>query len=117
MCWRRYTMPRLIDADIIRQEWLENGENEYVYDTNDVLDSIDAQPTVNRWNPVTERMPPVNEKIGIFTKSRRIYIGRYTERNGIAYTRCFITEEGLVLCGSVTHWMPLPDAPEEDEDA
>jgi hypothetical protein len=37
---------RLIDADAMRQDWLENGQNEYVYDTNAVLDSIDAQPTI-----------------------------------------------------------------------
>ena len=37
---------RLIDANAMREDWLENGENEYVYDTNAVLDSIDAQPTV-----------------------------------------------------------------------
>lgn len=37
---------RLIDADAMREEWLENGENEYVYDTNAILDSIDAQPTI-----------------------------------------------------------------------
>ena len=40
-------MARLIDADAMRQDWLENGENEYVYDTNAVLDSIDVQPTVD----------------------------------------------------------------------
>ena len=38
---------RLIDADAMRDDWLENGENEYVYDTNAVLDSIDSQPTVD----------------------------------------------------------------------
>ena len=38
---------RLIDADAMRQEWLENGENEYVYDTNAVLASIDEQPTLD----------------------------------------------------------------------
>ena len=38
---------RYIDADKMREEWLENGENEYVYDTNSVLDSIDAQPTAD----------------------------------------------------------------------
>jgi hypothetical protein len=38
---------RLIDADAMRTDWLENGENEYVYDTNAVLESIDAQPTIN----------------------------------------------------------------------
>ena len=40
-------MTRLIDADAMRDDWLENGENEYVYDTNAVLDSIDSQPTVD----------------------------------------------------------------------
>lgn len=37
-------MARYIDADKMREDWLENGENEYVYDTNSVLDSIDEQP-------------------------------------------------------------------------
>lgn len=40
-------MPRLIDADAMRQDWLENGENEFVYDTNAVLSSIDEQPTID----------------------------------------------------------------------
>lgn len=50
---------RPIDADAMRQDWLENGQNEYVYDTNAVLDSIDAQPTIEaepvrhgRWKSV-----------------------------------------------------------------
>lgn len=38
---------RLIDANAMRDDWLENGENKYVYDTNAVLDSIDSQPTVD----------------------------------------------------------------------
>ena len=38
---------RLIDANKMREDWLENGQNEYVYDTNAVLDSIDSQPTVD----------------------------------------------------------------------
>lgn len=37
---------RLIDADAMREEWL-CGENEYVYDANSVLDSIDEQPTID----------------------------------------------------------------------
>jgi len=37
---------RLIDADALRTDWLENGENEYVYDTNAFLDSIDSAPTI-----------------------------------------------------------------------
>lgn len=37
---------RLIDADALRADWLENGENEYVYDTNAFLDSLDDAPTI-----------------------------------------------------------------------
>lgn len=40
-------MARYIDADRMREDWLENGENEYVYDTNAVLQSIDEQPTAD----------------------------------------------------------------------
>ncbi|ANU40437.1 hypothetical protein ADH75_18550 [Flavonifractor plautii] len=39
-------MARAIDADAFREWWLENGENEYVYDTNAFLDSIDNWPTL-----------------------------------------------------------------------
>ena len=41
------TEKRMIDANAMREDWLENRENEYVYDTNAVLCSIDAQPTVD----------------------------------------------------------------------
>ena len=41
-------MSRLIDADIMRANWLYNGLNEYdVYDINYILNSIDEQPTID----------------------------------------------------------------------
>ena len=40
-------MNRYIDAERMHEDWLENGENEYVYDTNAVLQSIDEQPTAD----------------------------------------------------------------------
>ena len=40
-------MARYIDADALREYWLENGVNENVYNTNDVLNSIDYQPTAD----------------------------------------------------------------------
>ena len=40
-------MTRLINANALREDWLQNGENEYVYDTNAFLESIDKQPTVD----------------------------------------------------------------------
>lgn len=41
---------RLIDADELREYWLYNGLNEKIYDTNDVLESIDEQPTIDPAN-------------------------------------------------------------------
>ena len=41
------SMSRLIDADAMYEEWLKNGENEFAYDTNDFLYSIDNQPIVD----------------------------------------------------------------------
>lgn len=38
---------RLIDANALREDWLENGENEYVYDTNSFLCSLDDASTVD----------------------------------------------------------------------
>ena len=45
--WKKWgDVMRLIDADVMREDWLENGENEHVYDTNAFLASIDEQPTI-----------------------------------------------------------------------
>lgn len=38
---------RVIDADPLREHWLEDTVNDNVYSPNDVLSSIDAQPTVD----------------------------------------------------------------------
>lgn len=48
---------RLIDADAFRDWWLYNGENEHIYDTNDILDSIDNWPSItlsSEWMKVME---------------------------------------------------------------
>ena len=55
---------RLIDAEAMREYWLENGENEYVYDTNAVLDSIDEQPTVDAVEVVHGRWEPRTDVVG-----------------------------------------------------
>lgn len=103
---------RLIDADVMRQEWLENGENECVYDTNAVLDSIDAQPTVDRWIPVTERLPEDKKDV--------LAVVRY--RNGTAGVNqgwySYLNEQWCIgifeTNAPVTHWMPLPEPPKEE---
>lgn len=96
-------MPRLIDADAMRQDWLENGENEYVYDTNAVLDSIDSQPTVNQWIPLTERRPEYDD----------IVIAFFPEMRGTE-SAIQIQKGWSVKLKFCSHWMPLPEPPKED---
>lgn len=38
---------RLIDANALYEDWLENGENEYVHDTNSFLSSLDDAHTID----------------------------------------------------------------------
>ena len=58
----------LIDADAMRNYWLENGENEYVYDANAMLDSIDAQPTIDAVPVVHGRWVHTDEAAAWFGK-------------------------------------------------
>lgn len=68
---------RLIDADAMREEWLENGENEYVYDTNAFLDSIDAPPTI-------ETVEVVHSEWEICERENTVD----TYGNPVTYARC-----------------------------
>lgn len=48
---------RLIDVNELREDWLENGENEYVYDTNSFLCSLDEAPTIDPETlPIVQRL-------------------------------------------------------------
>lgn len=72
---------RPIDADAFRDWWLYNGENEHIYDTNDILDSIDNWSTItssSEWVSVEERLPEEGEKCLLYTpRDGFIYVGFY----------------------------------------
>lgn len=63
---------RRIDADAFRDWWLNNGENEHIYDTNDVLDSIDNWPTLTLPNE-----PLTWEELKAETKINPVYSVKY----------------------------------------
>ena len=65
-------MARYIDADKMREDWLRNGENEYIYDTNAVLDSIDSQPTADVQEVV--RCEKCKHKQELDKYEKRLYI-------------------------------------------
>lgn len=63
---------RLGDLDELRKDWLENGENEYVYDTNSFLDSIDNAPTIIPADLSLPKLPVNHGSCGTSTKEEAI---------------------------------------------
>ena len=119
---------RLIDADELRRRILAfaTGLHSEVLPVDTVIMLLtqmqDVDP-VRQWIPVTERMPdesgnyivtacdedvPYGEGIWYDTVVvyAEYYKGSWTSyENGTEYD----------LCGLVTHWMPLPEPPEEEK--
>lgn len=73
-------MSRYIDADKLRADWLENGENEYVYDTNAFLDSIDNSPTADVAPVVRGWWERVDSSYYRWTPSGGTFVDRATYR-------------------------------------
>lgn len=74
---------RLIDADAMRDDWLENGENEHVYDTNAVLESIDSQPTIEAAPVVHGRWIASGCGFDCCSECRKVYADGYLTAMGI----------------------------------
>lgn len=82
----------------LRQDWKEKWEDE-----------------AKRWIPVTERPPKSHIDVWVATPKCgggwRVNIGWYSDVTESWYVGESDTQE------QVTHWKPLPDAPEEDDNA
>ena len=109
-------MARLIDADRMREDWLENGENEYVYDTNAVLESIDEQPTVDAvevvrqlWKKTTEEKPNSTKHLIVTDGGLISHYGYYVKPKNKWYKTWECKEE----IPEPSFWMDMPEPPPE----
>ena len=77
-----------------------------------VIDMLKAAPAaeVVKWIPVTERLPGFEiERVLVMTKGN--FILGYPKMD----TDRYINGRWVRYGDNVTHWMPLPEPPEEDE--
>lgn len=71
-----------------------------------------------RWIPVTERLPDATD--GDYVLACVTWKDTHIDYQN-AVVMAFVSEEGLVdvemdcVLDGVTHWMPLPEGPEEEE--
>lgn len=121
-------MPRLIDADALRERLLKRQEE---YDTKRLADrmayaaysecinaiatapTIDAEPVRHEWIRCSDRMPVANgwyltfDGCDVFIRQMQTSgVGRRYWIGGVRFSR---------EINGVTHWMPLPEPPKEDE--
>lgn len=71
-----------------------------------------------KWIPVTERVPEGEELVLILCKNGAMFVGylgkQYVDIERRWRIKTALNSTKLLNLGRVTHWMPLPDGPEEE---
>ena len=62
-----------------------------------------------KWISVKDRLPRVLDQVLLYTNDGRMHVGQY---NDLVGSFMFANAH---LAGRVTHWMPLPELPKEEE--
>lgn len=77
-----------------------------LHDALALIQHLEAQAP--KWISVEERMPEVDGKYIVCTSKRSVYLTRfYAHSEGGNFKTDIYTH--------ITHWMPLPEPPEEEE--
>ena len=69
------------------------------------------------WIPVTEQLPEVGKKVLVFAYGNDTLTARMQKRteNGYPVFECNGIFLEMAKLGRITHWMPLPQPPEDGE--
>ena len=114
-------MARAIDADILLQNFddmepYEEYESEHDLWLDMRMEVIHA-PTLtppNEWVSVEEKLPNDKQIVLFHQKNGFIYCAEYFAGNSLCSPSWFI-DCNCWEAKEVTHWMPLPKSPKEDE--
>lgn len=100
---------RIIDADEIMKALSifndrENGNRHFLYGIETAKELIEDAPTIGGWISVEDRLPEDGVWVLVW------------EKQGFAYSDKLVS--GVWQIGAnngaiITHWMPLPEGPEE----
>ena len=91
-----------------------------VYDRSQVMECIDASPTVDvwtsgKWVSVNDRLPESEQYVILWTKTGVMKYAKYLDDEP---HRPWITYDENGSCRAwdnvVTHWMPMPEPPKEE---
>ena len=66
--------------------------------------------TIQKWIPVTERLPDENQVVLCMRRNKSYWVAQWTYIDWMWYDENEWHNEN-----EVTHWMPLPEPPKEDD--
>lgn len=97
---------RLINADALREELLWCKEQSGTCDDhwNDIVERLDAQPTIGGWISVKDRLPERYEPVLTYDIVRGLNLNWLVTKTEWSW--------GYHIC----YWMPLPEPPKEEEE-
>lgn len=114
-------------ADLIERLTAENADLRKEIEWKDMVIALaqkeqakaeaerDALREKQRWIPVTERFPEL--EVPVLVLDRRGNMIVRTLRRLVSDKEAVFRPDGLAPRKNITHWMPLPEAPEEGENA
>ena len=105
----RYNCADCIHKDVCALWEIQNGIS--------YAECVYYQPTLtppNEWVSVEERLPEDKQIVLFHQKNGFIYCAEYFAGNKLLSPAWFIDND-CWEAGEVTHWMPLPKSPKEDE--
>lgn len=75
------------------------------------LQSVDS--VADRWIPVSERMPEDEQEVLTINKMGHRFVSFFDKHSGLFFDRLDAPAAYCIERVLVTHWMPLPAAPQE----
>jgi len=105
---------RLIDADALKKEWsmankceecpqdARKCQYEQDFSRMDICEMLDEAPTVGGWISVKDRLPEKHGHYLVIRDNGYMSVDTYSRSS----------HWGKDVC-KITHWMPLPEPPEE----
>jgi hypothetical protein len=98
----------------IAEEWATNWERDL--DDSDTILKQTHKAAAPQWISVKDKSPEINQRVLLATNEKRSIVTGYRLSPAGKNEPWFHTDLGL-WCGTetVTHWMPLPDMPKEEE--
>ena len=67
--------------------------------------------TIQRWIPVTERLPEASTTVNLYTRSRTVGTG-FCDKHTKSWVQYY---SGGAICVDVTHWQPMPQPVKEND--